>query len=98
MTFNITQSQSDLASAIANLEPWKLGLHPTPDALEGRGAYLKALCKLVADHVEDCMADAASSQSAVEIDETEYTGAILDVGGDCAGVLQRAAFQEAFEP
>lgn len=88
--FNITQSQSTLAAKIASLEPFILGLHPSPDAIEGRAKYIKALTKLVAEHVEEAAADVSANQSFARVDEEDARG-IADIGSDIAGQVMRAA-------
>ena len=90
MPFNIAAAQVALVENIAKLEPFIIGLHPSPDTLEGRAAYINALCKLVAEHVEDCMADAAANQSAHKIDETSARE-LASVGSDLADAVMRAA-------
>lgn len=88
--FDIAKSQDDLVAKLKALEPWVIGLHPTSEALEGRAAYIKALTKLVAAHVEEVAADASANQSFARIDEEDARG-IADIGSDLAGRVMRAA-------
>lgn len=90
MSFNISSSQDTLVSKIAKLDPFILGLHPNAQSLEGRAEYIKALCKLVAEHVEECMADADANQSFARIGD-EDAAALSDMGADLAAQVMRAA-------
>lgn len=88
--FDVEASQDNLIAAIRKLDPWILGLRPSPRAMEGRAQYIADLTKLVAQHVEELAADADASQSCGQIDE-EDARAIADTGADLAGQIRRAA-------
>lgn len=88
-------AKADLVARISKLEPWKLGLRATSEELEGRAAYISALTKLIADHVEAMAGDAQASVSCSSaIDDTSAQG-IADIGGDIAGSIARVAELEA---
>lgn len=88
--FDVEESQDNLIAAIRKLDPWILGIRPSPRALEGRAQYIADLTKLIADHVEELAADADASQSCGRIDEDDARG-IADIGADLSGQIRRAA-------
>lgn len=96
MPFNIHNSQAALIRAISNLRPYSMGPRATADELENNAGYIEQLCKLVAEHVEEVMAEAGSSTSAFRIDETDARG-LRDIGCDLAGQLNEAAYRTVEE-
>lgn len=88
--FNAAANQAEFLAKLARLDPFKFGLRAGPEELEGRAAYIKSLTKLVANHLEEVMADAAASVSLGSITE-EDARTIEDYGADLAGQLIRAA-------
>ena len=89
--FDPFKSHDEMAAKIAALQPMRHGNTAKPYELENNAGYIEQLCKLVADHVEAVMADADASQSDFKIDET-LAHTIVDVGSDCAGALNEAAW------
>jgi hypothetical protein len=88
--FNAEASKTNFLAKVANLEPFIMGLRAGSEELEGRAEYIRSLTKVVADHIEELMADASVSISCGRIDD-EDARAIADAGDDCAGQLMRAA-------
>jgi hypothetical protein len=92
MTFNPVVRKTELIDAINRLEPGILGHRAAPSSLELRAEYIKQLCKLVADHVEECADDAdASTHSRINARDARI---IVDVGGDIAGQIMEAVERE----
>jgi hypothetical protein len=87
--FDAFQSNKELIHAIALLDPFKLSPYATSEQLNGRADYIKALGKLVADHIEAMAADADASISSGHVDDD--AGAIRDVCSDICGEIRNAA-------
>ena len=89
--FDLPTAHDILVSEIAKLQVMRCSIVAKPYELENNAAYIQQLCKLVANHIEVVMADAGSSLTCANIDET-YAHAIHDDGADCAAQLSKAAW------
>ncbi len=92
--FNPIVAKTNLIDAINRLEPGILGHRADATGLNLRAEYIKELCRLVAEHVEECAADADASSSRGNVGE-EDAQIISDVGSDLAGRIEQAAELEA---
>lgn len=89
--FDLPAAHDILVSEIAKLQVIRCSIVAKPYELENNAAYIEQLCKLVANHIEVVMADASSSITCANIDETDAQS-ILDAGDDCAAQLNKAAW------